>query len=150
MARKATKRGRKKVAKRVASPRKSKVDVRAIAEPILDAIRPWAASVNEGLEQIRDKVMQTPAPVNQVHTKEDRFFTVGCDQRHTKNMGNYESLVFGISLSGPVVAREGDEVDKPETQTYLKGKYESMYNFVRGMITEIEGEVDANLGGARV
>lgn len=148
MPRKAIK--RKKGRSKAASPRSPKLSVKAIAEPILEALRPWAESVNEGLEQIRDKVLQTPAPVNQVHPKEERFFTVGCDQRHTKNMGNYESLVFGISLSGPVVARDGDAVENPETQTYLKGKYESMFNFIKGMMVEIEHEVDANLGGARV
>ena len=148
MARKTAKRGRKKVKSKAASPRSVKVDL----TPVIDAMRPWAESVNETLTMLRDKAVSAPAQAPEVNRvqKEERFFTVGCDQRHTKNMGNFESLVFGISLSGPVPARDGDTVDNPQTQTYLKGKYESMFNFVKGMMVEIEHEVDANLGGARV
>jgi hypothetical protein len=71
---------------------------------------------------------------------------LACDQRHTKNIGNYESFVLGFGISFPVPSEDGDNIEKQETRDRLRTKYEAASAFLQEMMKEAVSEIDSGLG----
>jgi len=70
------------------------------------------------------------------------YIYVGMDQRSTKSLGNYETFVFGFSLTMPTPFEPGDDLSKPETCDRLRKKYEGVSNFISALMRSVEGQVD--------
>jgi hypothetical protein len=70
------------------------------------------------------------------------YIYVGMDQRSTKSLGNYETFVFGFSLTMPTPFEPGDDISKPETCDRLRKKYEGVSNFISNLMRSVEGQVD--------
>jgi hypothetical protein len=71
------------------------------------------------------------------------YVYVGMDQRSTKSIGNYETFVFGFSLTIPVEYEKGDDISYDETREKLKKKYESVSSFLSSLMREVEERVEA-------
>ena len=155
MAGKKSKRGKtvkgRKVAKRVAK------------QPVLKLPSTFgkvvSAAVAQGMNRVLDKVVmditsRAPAPqVEKAFTPipeppkpEPRLAHVGADQRYTKNIGNYESFVFGFSLNIPVEIDALDNIETPETRSKLRPKYEATMGFLNEMLKEVGKEIDTARG----
>lgn len=99
----------------------------AISQKEMDAkLVEIKAAANEVLERI------CPQP----------YIYVGMDQRSTKSLGNYETFVFGFSLTMPTPFEPGDDISKPETCDRLRKKYEGVSNFISALMRSVEGQVD--------
>jgi hypothetical protein len=70
------------------------------------------------------------------------YIYVGMDQRSTKNLGNFETFVFGFSLTMPTPFEPGDDLSKEGTRSRLKKKYEDVSNFISDLMRSVEGQVD--------
>lgn len=71
---------------------------------------------------------------------------VGCDQRYTKNIGNYESFVYGFSVSFPVSLEAGDDIETISTKEKLRPKYEAAANLISDIMEEVGAEIDKARG----
>lgn len=71
------------------------------------------------------------------------YVYVGMDQRSTKSLGNFETFVFGFSLTVPVEYEKGDDISTDATQEKLRKKYEAVSSFISGMMREVEERIDS-------
>ena len=146
----------RKTAKRVA--KKTVVKQHLVLKLPTDLGKVVAASVVEGMSRVLDKVVsdtvaripspaaQMLAPIQEPSKTEPRLAHVGADQRYTKNIGNYESFVFGFSLNIPVEIDALDNIENPETRAKLRPKYEATMGFLNDMLKEVGKEVDTARG----
>lgn len=119
-----------------------------------------AAAVVQGMNRaidsaIMDVTSRAAADVSRASTSvvepskpEPRLAHVGADQRYTKNIGNYESFVFGFSLNIPVEIDATDSIESAETRAKLRPKYEATMGFLNEMLKEVGKEVDSAHGVA--
>lgn len=78
------------------------------------------------------------------------YVYVGMDQRSTKSLGNFETFVFGFSLTVPVEYEKGDDISTDATQEKLRKKYEAVSSFISSMMREVEERVDSAQNMAHV
>jgi hypothetical protein len=90
------------------------------------------------------KLVEIKAAANEVLERicPQPYIYVGMDQRSTKSLGNYETFVFGFSLTMPTPFEPGDDISKPETCDRLRKKYEGVSNFISALMRSVEGQVD--------
>lgn len=90
------------------------------------------------------KLVEIKAAANEVLDRicPQPYIYVGMDQRSTKSLGNYETFVFGFSLTMPTPFEPGDDISKPETCDRLRKKYEGVSNFISALMRSVEGQVD--------
>lgn len=106
--------------------------------PPKNAINPITTKEMESrladIKSVADEAMEKLLP--------QPYIYVGMDQRSTKNLGNFETFVFGFSLTMPTPFEPGDDISKPETCERLRKKYEGVSNFISGLMKSVEGQVD--------
>lgn len=124
-----------------------------LSDAVHRAMQPFSAQVGELSSAVR-KLAEPPPPV--LASKEEpkpalngQHLMIGVDQRYTKNLGNFETFVYGFSLSIPIPVVPGDDPDNPATRDRLRPKYEAMANFINGMMKEVGQEIDAHRGAPK-
>lgn len=160
MARKKVKRGKtvkgRKVAKR--APKQavlklpssfSKQISDAVAGGVDRAAETVLAAVKARMAQEPAKAADTFQPFPSVPKAAPRLANLGADQRYTKNIGNYESFVFGFSLNIPVEIAPDANIESPETRAQLRPKYEATMGFLNEMLKEVGNEIDAARGAVQ-
>ena len=126
--------------------RKPKTIVAVIPESIGSVI---AEAVARGISALPQPKIEL-APAKQAPDKpEVRLAQIGADQRFTKNIGNYETFVFGFSLSIPVPIDAADNIETPETRDKLRPKYLATMGFINEMMKEVGKEIDVERGAAQ-
>lgn len=143
---------------------KGRKPAKRVAKKVVLALPPAlgkvvATAVAQGMNRVLDKVVmdiasrppapqadKTFTPIQEPLKPEPRLAHVGADQRYTKNIGNYESFVFGFSLNIPVEIDNLDNIENPETRAKLRPKYEATMGFLNEMLKEVGKEVDTARG----
>lgn len=157
MASKKRKRGKtvkgRKVAKRAAKQPVLKLPA-SFSKTISDAV---AGGVDRAaglvLAAVKDRVAQEPALVpartfEVIPKPETRLAFVSSEQKHTKNLGNFESMSYGCGLTIPVEIEVTDTIESAETRAKLRTKYEVTIKFLTDMLKEMGIEVDIARGAA--
>ncbi len=138
--------------KAVRRPRQPKIDSIAIGKAIAETITPVLTKTTDILDRavsVSENMVGLIRAQQEEKVSEDapkgngQYFQVGCNQRYTKNMGNYESFVYGFSLVGPVPVEPGDNIESEETRNRLRPKYEATAYFVKDMMAAVGEEIDA-------
>jgi hypothetical protein len=110
----------------------------ALNTAVTDAVARVAAQQ----QPVKVELPKIELPPMPVHKDRPLIAHVGADQRYTKNIGNYESFVYGFSLSVPTPVDLTDDIEKPETRDKLRPKYVAVMDFLNGLLQEVGKEVD--------
>lgn len=156
MAGKKSRRGKtvkgRKVAKRAAKQPVLKLPAsfsKAISDAVSGGVDRAAETV---LAAVKARMPKEPAlaktfePIRVEVKPEPRIAHLGADQRYTKNIGNFESFVFGFSLNIPVEVDLTDNIESPETRAKLRSKYEASWDFLTELLKEVGIGVDVERG----
>jgi hypothetical protein len=149
MAGKKSKRGKtvkgRKVAKRVAKktvltlpPTLGKVVAAAVVQGMKNAMEKAVLNVTSEVETI--------TPIQEPLKPESRLAYISSEQKHTKNLGNFESMSYGCGLTIPFEIASSDSIESAETRAKLRLQYEAEIGFLTTMLKEMGVEVDVARG----
>lgn len=126
---------RRRRMRRVGVPR---LDPRQIGQSVADALA-------QVIQPLAGKMMDQAVPATTAPAPEPVAY-LSSEQRHTKPLANYESYVYGFGLSVPVKMAPGDDIEKEETRDRFREKYQTIVNFLLGIMREVEAEIEAMRG----